>query len=336
MAGHRSGTWLTVSGMALGMVLGVAGCPSSGDDGPAASGSGDSTGDTPSTDTTAAMTTGTGPADDSGTAAVDESSSEDGGPPQTGELVVLTYNVAGLPQGISSSDPERNIPQISPLLDTYPLVLAQEDFWYHAELLADVTHPFISDPFPADPERMGIGDGLNRLSESEFSELERQQWYACNGQLDCSSDCLARKGWSFARHTLAEGVEVDVYNLHVEAGGCAEDLEIRLQSTLDLAEAIAERSADRALIVAGDFNLRATDPEDVQPLANIIDGAGLTDACDAVECGDQRIDHIMVRNGSDVTIAVEQWWVPEEFVDARTGEELSDHLPVAARLSWSG
>lgn len=259
-----------------------------------------------------------------------------GGPPVSGELVVLTYNIAGLPQGLSGSDPERNIPQISPLLNAYELALAQEDFWYHDVLLTDVEHPNISEPSPADPAKMGIGDGLNRFSQTPFGDLERQQWYACHGMLDCSSDCLGRKGWSFARHTLADGVEVDVYNLHMEAGGCPEDIEIRTQATMNLAAAIAERSEGRALVVAGDFNLRATDPEDVTPLENIVNGAGLTDVCDALDCGDERIDHIMIRNGASVTLDPLMWWIPEEFVDARTGEPLSDHLPVAARLSWTG
>ncbi|MBL4685191.1 MAG: hypothetical protein JKY37_11420 [Nannocystaceae bacterium] len=313
---------------------------SSSDDGAAADT--DAT-DTSATDTNATDTSATTPdisssdaGEDTGSSGEAADSSTDGGPPVSGELLVLSYNIAGLPQGISSSDPERYIPQISPLLNAYELVLAQEDFWYHDVLLTDIEHPNLSDPSPANPAEMGIGDGLNRFSQTPFGELERQQWYACHGMLDCASDCLGRKGWSFARHTLADGVEVDVYNLHMEAGGCPEDIEIRTQATLNLAAAIAERSDGRALVVAGDFNLRATDPEDVTPLENIINGAGLTDVCDALDCGDERIDHIMVRSGTSVTLDPLMWWVPEEFVDARTGDPLSDHLPVAARLSWSG
>jgi len=290
---------------------------------------------------TAATPSTTSGADDSsgGSGSAGESSGSSTGeprPPVSGELEVLSYNVAGLPQGISSSDPENNIPQMSVLLNAFGLVLAQEDFWYHDLLLADVEHPYLSDPFPADPAKMGIGDGLNRMSQTPFAELTREQWYDCNGMLDCANDCLARKGWSFARHTLSEGVEVDVYNLHMEAGGCPEDLVIRAQSALNLAESIAELSDGRALIVAGDFNLRATDPEDVVPLANIVDGAGLTDVCDAVDCGDQRIDHIMIRSGETVVLEPMSWWIPEEFVDARTDEPLSDHLPVAAVIGWTG
>ena len=319
-------------------VIGLVGCPASEGSSDAQTGS-DSAADSDDgsgTGTGTPMATGT----DSGTSSAGTDTAADdtteSGPPQTGELTILTYNVAGLPQGISSSNPEQNIPQISPLLDAFPIVLVQEDFWYHAELIADVGHPHQSDPFPEDPMRMGIGDGLNRFSETPFELHERQQWFDCHGQLDCSSDCLARKGWSFARHTLADGVEVDVYNLHMEAGGCPEDIEIRLQATLDLADAIAERSDGRAVVVAGDFNLRATDPEDVMPLANIIEGAVLTDVCDALDCGDERIDKVLVRDGESVALVPEQWWIPEEFVDARSGEPLSDHLPVAATLSWTG
>jgi endonuclease/exonuclease/phosphatase family metal-dependent hydrolase len=243
--------------------------------------------------------------------------------------------VAGLPQGISGSDPEAHIPQISPLLDAYDLVLVQEDFWYHAELSADATHPYQSTPFPEDPAMNGIGDGLNRFSRFELGEIEREQWYDCHGQLECASDCLARKGWSYARTTVAPGVVVDVYNLHMEAGGCPEDIVIRQNASEDLVEAIGARSVGVATIVAGDFNLRRTDPEDVAPFETILDGAGLVDACDAVECGDEHIDHVLFRSGDDVALEVTTWWIAEEFVDAEDGGPLSDHPAVAVEIHYT-
>ena len=39
----------------------------------------------------------------------------------SGELTLPSYNVAGLPQGLSKSNPERNIPLISPLLNRWSL-----------------------------------------------------------------------------------------------------------------------------------------------------------------------------------------------------------------------
>ena len=47
---------------------------------------------------------------------------------QSGSFTALTYNVAGLPEGISGSNPETNMQMISPLLNAYDLVLIQEDF----------------------------------------------------------------------------------------------------------------------------------------------------------------------------------------------------------------
>jgi len=59
----------------------------------------------------------------------------------TGTFSGLTYNVAGLPQGLSGSNPATNTRLISPLLNTYDLVLNQEDFWYHADLMQFAQHP---------------------------------------------------------------------------------------------------------------------------------------------------------------------------------------------------
>jgi endonuclease/exonuclease/phosphatase family metal-dependent hydrolase len=268
------------------------------------------------------------------------SSSEGGGssstvatePAEPGTFTLLTYNVAGLPQGISSSNPEVNMPQISPLLNTFDVVVAQEDFWYHAELSADAEHPYVSVPWPEELQAF-IGDGLNRFSQFPFEPVERTAWPGCNGQTDCASDCLATKGWSFARTTLAPGVEVDVYNLHMEAGGCPEDIAIREQSAMDLAAALGDQSADRAVVMAGDFNLRFSDPEDIPPLETLLQ-AGLRDVCQEVGCTDGNIDHVMIRDGADVRLESVRWWQATEFVDQRSGDPLSDHPAVAVELRY--
>ena len=320
----------------LGLTVFLAGCSASPGVGEATDGA-DATDATDATDASSAASAGTATSTaDSGSTTAPDASSSGEQPEVTGELLLLSYNVAGLPVQVSDVTPDVDNPKISPLLNAYPLALVQEDFFYHEGLTAEIEHPFVSEPFPADPMRMGMGDGLNRFSQTPFTDHERQQWYDCNGTLDCSSDCLARKGWSFARHTVADGVEIDIYNLHMEAGGCIEDLEIRLQATLDLADAIAERSAGRAIVVAGDFNLRESDPEDVQPLINCVEGAGLTDTCMGIPDCDDHIDHIMIRDGETVTLEAMQWWVAEEFVDERTGLPLSDPPAIAARLAFRG
>src|SRR5690606_34665702 len=52
-----------------------------------------------------------------------------------GRLRLLTYIVAGLPAIVSASDPDENTRKVSPLLNGYDIVLAQEDFSYHDDLV---------------------------------------------------------------------------------------------------------------------------------------------------------------------------------------------------------
>jgi endonuclease/exonuclease/phosphatase family metal-dependent hydrolase len=255
--------------------------------------------------------------------------------PVTGEFSILTYNVAGLPDIISKSNPEEFIPQISPLLNAYDLVLVQEDFAYHDELASEAEHPFQTRPMFESPDQVPMGDGLNRFSVFPTGPLHRLQWPGCNGDFDCASDCLATKGFSLARVQLAPGITLDVYNLHGEAGGCPEDVTVRLLGYQRLAEYINTWSVGRPVLVAGDFNLRWTDPEDVPPLELLVDDAGLTEACLALDCGDEHIDKVFFRSNEALLLEPLTWAVPPEFVDP-AGEDLSDHEPVAVRFAWTG
>ena len=106
--------------------------------------------------------------------------------------------------------------------------------------------------------------------------------------------------FTVARHELSPGVFVDVYNLHMDAGGSPEDLAAREAQTAQLLAAIAARSEGMALVVAGDTNMGASSEAILQTL---LDGAGLRDACRELDCGDEtRIDRIMLRDSDDVVL----------------------------------
>lgn len=252
---------------------------------------------------------------------------------EQGAFVALTYNVAGLPQGISSSDPETNIPQISPKLNAYDLVLVQEDFAYHDELAAEVTLPYAS--IPATPTEAAVADGLNRWSNLPFDPVVRTRWETCFGGLfDGASDCLAEKGFSMARTELGTRTEVTVVNLHMEAGGGPEDQAARASNVTQLLAALAQ--VEGALIVAGDTNLQIeTRPEDGVLLQDLLDGAGLTDSCDALGCPEQHIDRVLLRSSDAVTLTPTAWAVAQEFVTAE-GADLSDHPAIRVDLEWTG
>ena len=237
---------------------------------------------------------------------------------------VLSYNVAGLPQGISGSDPLLNTPQISPKLNPFELVLVQEDFAYHDALVASATHPHRSTPMATTSD---FGDGLNALSRFPFGALSRTKWSKCNGIIDQSNDCLTPKGFSRFVLDLGDGRSVDVYNMHFDAGRGQGDVNARQAQVDQLVAAIAQQSAGKAVIVAGDTNMKASDEATLQKL---LTGSSLDCACRTLQCAEpERIDRIMFRSSATLTLTPKSYAVESSFVDL-SGSPLSDHEPASA------
>jgi len=258
---------------------------------------------------------------------------------------VLTYNVAGLPDGLSSGDPEKNTPLISPRLAPYDVVAVQEDFNYHAALYAGDNHPHRT----ATSGGVPFGDGLNTLSRFPFDDFDRTKWSNCNG-----TDCLTPKGFSLNRIRLAEGVYVDLYNLHPNAGVATADLAARRANLTQLTQYIAAKSAGNAVIVMGDTNTRYTRADD--NIRELVTGAGLTDAwvqlirggqapaagspalvCDpaAVTNSCEVVDKVLYRGNKFINLTATQYNNEnQKFLDS-AGKPLSDHYPHLVRFNWS-
>ncbi len=251
--------------------------------------------------------------------------------PVVGSLTLLIYNVAGLPEAISDEHPEINNAKISPLLNDYPLVLVQEDFAFHGDLSAQTDHPYQSTPMVITET---MSDGLNRFSDFPFPPVVRQTWEVCSGVLDKSNDCLAAKGFSVAPVELANGVQVLVYNLHMDAGGHEEDQAARSAQVDQLLSDIATRGEGWAVIVGGDTNLRMERPGDVVSLDRLLAEAGLADSCRTLACDQEHIDRVLFRSGTSLQLSPSNWTVPQQFVDD-AGEDLSDHQPVSVTFDWS-
>ena len=253
--------------------------------------------------------------------------------PGAGEFSVLTYNVAGLPATLTGRNPEVTIPLISPRLNAYDLVLVQEDFWYHDLLTADVTHRYRSEPKVENPDLTDLGDGLNRFSRMRLDPVTRVIWRQCNGSVDCGGDCMADKGFSVSRMYLASGVSRTVYNLHMDSSECDTDFETREAQRQQLVSDMATRSADEAVIVAGDTNLVLNLPRDVIILDQLLADTGLEIACRALSCAEETYDRIMFRSSPQLTLTPTSWSLPAEFVDSE-GFNLSNHKPVMVDFSW--
>ena len=149
---------------------------------------------------------------------------------------------------------------------------------------------------------------------------------------DGSSDCLASKGFQATSIKLG-GARLDLYNTHHEAGGGAEDNAARTTQVEELLRSVQERSEEHAVLLTGDFNLRLTDPEDVDLLL-AYDAAGLPRACDLLDCPEpDHIDHIRLRSGTELELEVLDWSRETRFV-TEEGTDLSDHPAIAVTVAW--
>jgi endonuclease/exonuclease/phosphatase family metal-dependent hydrolase len=135
------------------------------------------------------------------------------------------------------------------------------------------------------------------------------------------------------RFEIAPGVEIDVYNTHLDAGGGSDDDDARADQVDQLLAAIASLSDGRAVVVMGDTNLEQDDPDEWPTLELLIDDAGLTDSCDAVGCAEPgRIERILFRSGASVTLTGQAWVNEPAFENG--GSPLSDHPAISATLGW--
>ncbi|GAA2515693.1 jacalin-like lectin [Winogradskya humida] len=270
----------------------------------------------------------------------------------TGTFSVLSYNIAGLPEGLSSAPTPRqsSTTTIGRRIAAYNLVTVQEDFNYHSYLYAEDAHPYRTPTSGG----AGIGSGLNTLSGNAYDvdDFERGRWNSC--QLD-SGDCLTPKGYTFQRVRLAEGVYVDVYNLHTNAGTTSGDQTSRADNLAQLTSVIATHSAGNAVIVMGDTNTRYTRAADT--IRGFVSANGLTDAwvqliragsapaagSDALVCDPaattnacETVDKVLYRGSRLVNLSATAFNNEHaKFLETSSGLMLSDHDPVTAGFSWS-
>jgi endonuclease/exonuclease/phosphatase family metal-dependent hydrolase len=273
---------------------------------------------------------------------------------QSGTFNALTYNIAGLPEALSSAPTPRQsaTTAIGQRLGPYDIVHVQEDFNYHAYLYAADNHPYRT------PTSGGVpfGSGLNTLSNHSYDggDFERVTWSSCSLS---SGDCLTPKGFTFMRARLGEGVYVDLYNLHADAGSDSGDLSARAANFSQLTSFIQSHSAGNAVVVMGDTNTRYTRTTDGTTIRDFASANGLTDVwvelvrggsapaegSSALTCESANptndcevVDKVLYRSSRFVRLDATAYDNDHaDFLEDGTGRMLSDHYPISARFSWT-
>lgn len=258
------------------------------------------------------------------------------------EFSVLSYNVAGLP-GIMSSAENRDTytPIIGELINDYNIVNVQEDFNYHAALYETDLHAYCTPTSGGVP----LGDGLNTMSDYSYTDFVRVGWDDCNG-----TDCLTPKGFTMLRVRMQEGVYVDVYNVHTNAGSNDPDYVARRANITQLVNYINANSSGNAVLLFGDTNCRYTRSPDNIRL--IISSLGMTDAwVDLIKHGNapiqgsgalvcsgmetvlndyscEIVDKVFYRGNAFVNLEALSCTYEDAKFRAQDGSPLSDHRPL--------
>lgn len=256
------------------------------------------------------------------------------------ELSVLTYNTHGLPAWIARDDPARRFPRIAHLVQRYDVVLLQEDFAHHPRLRAGVGSMLVArDGADAASDGVGCllgcrGSGLTllaRLPRSALLGLASGAYDACAGWLGGANDCLASKGFQHARLLLPGGLELHVVNTHLDAGRGAADRAARRAQLERLRDHLRASAGAAALLVGGDLNLDARDPDDAALRDDFARALGLEDTGAAPAAPSwPRLDYLYRRDGARVALEVLEAGEAPGFEDA--GRPLSDHPALFARV----
>ncbi|KAH7031470.1 Endonuclease/exonuclease/phosphatase [Microdochium trichocladiopsis] len=270
----------------------------------------------------------------------------------TGKFSFLTYNVAGLPAFLSGNgvpgDKGTNANSIGRLFAEYDydIIHVQEDFAYHAYIYATDDHPYRTPTTGTVP----WGSGLNSLLNFPYTTLNRVKWDKCDLN---EADCLTPKGFTMMRTQIASGVEVDLYNLHADAGGNSGDFAARSAGIDQILVYINANSAGRAVIIAGDTNDRYTNSgRSITKLRDagfkdswverIKGGVYPTEGAAANPCpvpapnnACEIVDKILYRSGTTVKLDTTAFDYEGDIFLQADGNRLSDHNPVRVEFTYS-
>ena len=270
-----------------------------------------------------------------------------------GTLNPLSYNVSGIPifgdtQGtqreLKGEDRMHKIGEILSTESGCDIVGVQEDFNLHPYLAEAMT------AFPYQTETSGgvpLGDGLNAFAAHPIYNVKRTAWEKCYGVLSGSADRLAEKGILSCVMEIEDGVFIDFYVIHTDAGIDVASVAARKDNFRQLTEMINSREEDRALIILGDFNSRYNRNQDDDLYNNLVKPVGLTDVWAELHNGgdytydngenwnptlNESIDKVMFKNGGGVEFEPQSL----EYITFtnENGETYTDHISTKVSLSY--
>jgi len=262
-------------------------------------------------------------------------------------FTVATYNVRARPL---LDDAGTKFTAIAPILDRFDIVALQECFTDHRLLWERTTFPVrVYDGSRTTWYRL-VSSGLSVMARFRARTVEVEKFRDPEGLrylFRAKKDGLASKGILFARFEMGEGRFLDFYNVHMEAGSDEASNEARRLQTRQLISYVRSTSPpENAVLLVGDFNMRAKVQRGVRHKACSVDLRGLDrhELLDAITrqlnlansgnlagpAPTEQIDHIFYRPGSNLRLRPVAWRVDKALFQSKAGVPWSDHDPVIA------
>lgn len=191
----------------------------------------------------------------------------------------VALNVDGLPEKISGVTVNEGAPGAEGATtmgnaiakQNWDIVAFSEDFDYHNYLVAPLTDYYhigtcrgaidldvwdILSQSSADTD--GLGLLVSKRDGAGYTGETYVKWNTYNGYTDQGADGLIKKGFRYYAVTIASGIVVDVYILHMDADSGEADINARNSQLTQLATYIKNNKHGRPILIIGDTNCRYT------------------------------------------------------------------------------
>ncbi len=197
---------------------------------------------------------------------------------------VVTLNVDGLPKSLSimglytvTVNEDGPGAQYTPVISrylanmNYDFISVQENFSYDSQLYSSLSANYDRDPWSGglNMNKMTsdvrfMSDGLNAFWKKDMTAVmaDSVSWTASYGKYNHAWDAIVTKGFRRYDVKLAEGSEVVIYNMHMDAGDDQDeakgldgpDCRARMVQWRQLRDYILKHLDKRPVIIMGDLN----------------------------------------------------------------------------------
>lgn len=191
----------------------------------------------------------------------------------------VALNVDGLPEKISGVTVNEGAPGAEGATtmgnaiakQNWDIVGLSEDFDYHESLVAPLTNYYhigtwrgaialnVLDIIAQNSANTdGLGLLVAKRDGTGYTNETIIPWSTYNGYTDKGADGLIKKGFRFYAATIASGIVIDVYILHMDADSNQGDIDARNAQLAQLATYIKNNKTGRPTLIIGDTNCRYT------------------------------------------------------------------------------